>query len=201
MQEAKRQVAARSASRASPGPSEVMIIADDRADPRAVALDLLAQAEHGADSPPVLASDDPAVIAAVEAERRRRRPPWTADHAGRVCQHAPGGRAGRGVRAGAPGVITRDRVDASPRHAAGAVFVGRNGATAFGDYVAGSNHVLPTGGAASLRRPSGPTTFLRDAVVDMTDGAVETLTPHLAALADAEGFPMHRRSAEARRRP
>ena len=83
----------------------------------------------------------------------------------------------------------------------GAVFVGPNCATAFGDYVAGSNHVLPTGGAARHASALGPTTFLRRmSVVEMTDEAVEALTPHLAALADAEGFTMHRRSAEVRRR-
>ena len=82
---------------------------------------------------------------------------------------------------------------------AGAVFVGRNGATAFGDYVAGSNHVLPTGGAARHASALGPGVYRRRmAVVDMTQEAVDALTPHLAALADAEGFPLHRRSAEAR---
>ena len=82
----------------------------------------------------------------------------------------------------------------------GAVFIGPNCATAFGDYVAGSNHVLPTGGAARYASALGPTTFLRRmSVVEMTDEAVEALTPHLAVLADAEGFEMHRRSAEVRR--
>jgi histidinol dehydrogenase len=82
---------------------------------------------------------------------------------------------------------------------AGAVFVGRNGGTAFGDYVAGSNHVLPTGGAAKFASALGPSVYLRRmAVVEMTQEAVDALTPHLAALARAEGFPFHRRSAEAR---
>ena len=181
-----------------------MIIADDSADPVAMALDLLAQAEHGADSPAVLASDDPA------ADRRGGRRLWPScrtpigpDHAGRVCEHAPGDRAGRGVRARAP---ARSR-PATPRPSPSRITRVRgrsssaaNCATAFGDYVAGSNHVLPTGGAARYASALGPTTFLRRmSVVEMTDEAVEALTPHLAALADAEGFPMHRRSAEARR--
>jgi histidinol dehydrogenase len=99
-------------------------------------------------------------------------------------------------------VATRDpQAIVSEITRAGAVFVGPNCATAFGDYVAGSNHVLPTGGAARHASALGPTTFLRRmSVVEMTDEAVEALTPHLAALADAEGFPMHRRSAEARAR-
>jgi histidinol dehydrogenase len=82
---------------------------------------------------------------------------------------------------------------------AGAVFVGPNGGTAFGDYVAGSNHVLPTGGAARFASALGPATYVRHmSVVEMPQGAVDALTPHLAALADAEGFPQHRRSAEIR---
>jgi histidinol dehydrogenase len=100
-------------------------------------------------------------------------------------------------------IATRDPEAVAERITrSGAVFIGPNCATAFGDYVAGSNHVLPTGGAARHASALGPTTFLRRmSVVEMTDEAVEALTPHLAALADAEGFPMHRRSAEARVRP
>ncbi|MEQ9093889.1 MAG: histidinol dehydrogenase, partial [Miltoncostaeaceae bacterium] len=81
----------------------------------------------------------------------------------------------------------------------GAVFIGANCATAFGDYVAGSNHGLPTGGAARYASALGPATYLRRmSVVEMTDGAVEALTPALATLARAEGFEQHARSAEAR---
>ena len=65
--------------------------------------------------------------------------------------------------------------------------------------MAGSNHVLPTGGAARFASALGPSTYLRRmAVVDLPQEAVDALTPHLAALADAEGFPLHRRSAEIR---
>ena len=181
------------------GPSEVMIIADDSADPVAMALDLLAQAEHGADSPAVLASDDPEVIEAVAAalaDLPEAVGPITLVE----CASMP--LAIELAEAFAPEhleIATRDpQAIASRITRAGAVFVGRNCATAFGDYVAGSNHVLPTGGAARYASALGPTTFLRRmSVVDMTDEAVEALTPHLAALADAEGFPMHRRSAEA----
>lgn len=202
VQEAKRQVVGTVGIDGVAGPSEVMIIADASADPRTMALDLLAQAEHGADSPAVLASDDPEVIAAVE-EALAALPDgdgpitlvecasmplavelaeaFAPEHL-EIATHEPGSIASR---------ITRS----------GAVFIGPNCATAFGDYVAGSNHVLPTGGAARHASALGPTTFLRRmSVVEMTDEAVEALTPHLAALADAEGFTMHRLSAEARRR-
>jgi histidinol dehydrogenase len=79
------------------------------------------------------------------------------------------------------------------------VFLGPLGATAFGDYVAGSNHILPTGGAARHASAVGPATYMRRmALVDIPQQAVDILTPHLAALAEAEGFPEHRRSAEIR---
>jgi histidinol dehydrogenase len=82
---------------------------------------------------------------------------------------------------------------------AGCVFIGGGGATAFGDYVAGSNHVLPTGGAARFAGPLGPGTFRRRiSVVTIPRSAAAALSPHAAALARAEGFPVHGESAEAR---
>ncbi len=203
VQEAKRQVVGRVGIDGVAGPSEVLIIADAGADPGHMALDLLAQAEHGADSPAVLASDDPAVIAAVEAalsEMPEAPGPITLVE----CASMP--LAVELAEAFAPEhlqIATRDpEAVAAQITRSGAVFTGPNCATAFGDYVAGSNHVLPTGGAARHASALGPTTFLRRmSVVDMTDEAVEALTPHLAALADAEGFTLHRMSAEARRRP
>jgi histidinol dehydrogenase len=83
--------------------------------------------------------------------------------------------------------------------AAGCVFFGRNGAAAFGDYVAGSNHVLPTGGAARFSGPLGAASFLRrQALVSLPDGAAQRLAPHVGEIARAEGFPVHGESAEAR---
>jgi histidinol dehydrogenase len=200
VQEAKRQVVGIVGIDGVAGPSEVMIIADASADPEAMALDLLAQAEHGEDSPAVLASDDPEVIAAVEAALAGL-PPAIGPITLVECASMP--LAVELAESFAPEhleVATRDpEAIASRITRSGAVFVGPNCATAFGDYVAGSNHVLPTGGAARHASALGPTTFLRRmSVVEMTDEAVEALTPHLATLAEAEGFPMHRRSAEAR---
>ena len=72
-------------------------------------------------------------------------------------------------------------------------------ATAFGDYAAGSNHVLPTGGAARFGGPLGPGAFMRrTSVVSIPSAAARALAPHVAALADAEGLPVHGESAEAR---
>ncbi len=203
VQEAKRQVVGQVGIDGVAGPSEVMIIADASADPRAMALDLLAQAEHGADSPAVLASDDPEVIDAV-ARALGDLPEAPGPITLVECASMP--LAIELAESFAPEhleIATRDpEAIAALITRSGAVFVGPNCATAFGDYVAGSNHVLPTGGAARHASALGPTTFLRRmSVVEMTDEAVEALTPHLATLAEAEGFPLHRRSAEARVRP
>jgi len=77
--------------------------------------------------------------------------------------------------------------------------VGGLSATAFGDYIVGSNHVLPTGGAAHFSSALSVRTFIRNSAhVEMTEKAVEQLTPHLAKIADSEGFYFHRLSAQLR---
>ena len=82
---------------------------------------------------------------------------------------------------------------------AGAVFVGEESGTAFGDYVAGSNHVLPTGGAARFQSALSPATFRRRmARVSLPREAAARLAPAGAALARAEGFPVHAESMERR---
>ena len=79
---------------------------------------------------------------------------------------------------------------------AGCVFVGPYAATAFGDYAAGSNHVLPTGGAGRFSGPLGPGTFRRKiATVEVSAEAAAKLAPHVDVLARAEGFPVHGESA------
>jgi histidinol dehydrogenase len=82
---------------------------------------------------------------------------------------------------------------------AGCLFVGAGAATAFGDYVAGSNHVLPTGGAARFQSALSPATFRRRmARVSLPGEAAARLAPAGAALARAEGFPVHAESMERR---
>ncbi len=200
VQEAKRQVVGVVGIDGIAGPSELIVIADASADPEALAADLLAQAEHGPDSPAVLASDDPEVVEAV-ADALARQP----EAVGRVtlvtCASRP--LAVALAEAFAPEhlqLAVRDaRAVAAQITRAGCVFLGPSGATAFGDYVAGSNHILPTGGAARHASAVGPATFMRRmSVVDLPQEAVDVLTPPLARLADAEGFPQHRRSAELR---
>ncbi len=200
VQEAKRQVFGHVGIDSVAGPSELLVLADAAADPTAIAADLLAQAEHGEDSPSVCAAWDPAVNDAIDAALAAADPP-----VGTItlvdCPSQEDAIAL--AEAFAPEHLQLSLADPgaiAPRiRRAGCVFLGPLGATAFGDYVAGSNHILPTGGAARHASAVGPATYMRRmALVDIPQGAVDVLTPHLAALADAEGFPEHRRSAEIR---
>ncbi len=200
VQEAKRQVAGRVGIDSLAGPSELVVVATADADPELVTLDLLAQAEHGGDSLLVLIAAEDGVLEAVAAE------------VGRL-----GGEGERPTVADAPLALVRVRdlsaavelADAiAPEHlelvgsaaeacadrvrSAGCLFVGRDAGTAFGDYVAGSNHVLPTGGAARFQSALGVGTFRRRmARVSLPPGAAARLAPAGAALAEAEGFPVH----------
>jgi histidinol dehydrogenase len=82
---------------------------------------------------------------------------------------------------------------------AGCAFVGRFSGTAFGDYAAGSNHVLPTGGTGRFSGPLGPAAFRRRiANVSLPGSAAAALAPHVEALSRAEGLPVHGESARAR---
>lgn len=197
--EAKRQVFGTVGIDGLAGPSELVIIADAGADPVEVAADLLGQAEHGPDSPAILISPDAALLDAVAAALAQ----GSADGQVTLVACDDQDTALAFAEAFAPEHLQLQVSGAAAlaervRHA-GAVFVGANGGTAFGDYVAGSNHILPTGRAARFASSVSAATFMRRmAVIALPDGAVVALTPHLAAIADAEGFTNHRRSAEVR---
>lgn len=202
VQEAKRQVSGQVGIDGFAGPSEVMIVADATADPVAIALDLLAQAEHGPDSVAALASDDPVFLDRVASALDHEAEPIGAV----TLVDTPDLEVATALaEAFAPEHLEICTADATRRadgiRQAGAVFIGPNCATAYGDYVAGSNHVLPTGGAARFASALGPSTYLRRmSIVDMSDAAAQVLTPHLERLAEAEGFDLHSRSAAARLR-
>jgi histidinol dehydrogenase len=203
--EAKRQVSGAVGIDGIAGPSELVVVADGSANPAWVALDLCAQAEHGDDSPVAVISPDLALLDRIEevttslaADR-----PSVAD-APAALVRAPGVELALTLAdayapehlelafEGADELVARGRV-------AGCVFIGSGGATAFGDYAAGSNHVLPTGGAARFGGPLSPRTFVRRlSVVSIPAAAARTLAPHVAAIADTEGFPVHGESATAR---
>jgi histidinol dehydrogenase len=190
-QEAKRQVFGQVGIDGFAGPSDLVVIATD---PAAVALDALAQAEHGAGSCVVVLSPreadlpDPgeALLALVRCEDLEAALAFSEAFAPEHLQLS-----GAEAEALAPRVT-----------AAGAVFVGAAAGTAFGDYVAGSNHVLPTEGAARFASGLNVRHFTRVmAEVRIDAPAAAALAGPGAAIAHAEGFEAHAASMEARMGP
>ena len=197
------------------GPSELLVIADDTADPAVVAGDLIAQAEHDPSARPLLITTDAGLVEAVnEALAQQLSDLPTADVASASLEAN-----GRAVivdtvdeavevadRAAAEHlqVMTRDAdaVAARLRHA-GAVFVGTGAAEVFGDYGVGPNHTLPTGGGARGRAGLSvldflrPRTWIRSAASPDGDGA--DLVQDVADFARLEMLEGHARAAERRR--
>ncbi|MGH2923244.1 MAG: histidinol dehydrogenase [Solirubrobacterales bacterium] len=206
VQEAKRQVMGLMVGiDGVAGPSELMVICDAGAEAGWLARDLCAQAEHGADGMLAVASPDADALdrleqATVSAAEKLR----TVNDAPLALVEVPSLDAGVELaNAIAPEHLQlacegAERLAEGVR-SAGCVFVGSLGATAFGDYAAGSNHVLPTGGAGRFTGPLGPAVFRRRiATVEITDEAARELAPAVATLARIEGFPVHAESVEAR---
>jgi histidinol dehydrogenase len=198
VQEAKRQVSGLVGIDGFAGPSDLCVILSAGADPEWAALDLRAQAEHGPDSLVVAVSDDAGLLDALGGDAEQ---------------------AGAGRRA----VVDAEDLDAAlafaealaPEHLqlmgsaaealaprvrrAGCLFVGQHSGTAFGDYVAGSNHTLPTEGAARFASGLSPRHFRRRmAEVRIPAGSAAALAPAGAAIARAEGFEAHATSMDAR---
>jgi histidinol dehydrogenase len=202
--EAKRQVAGIVGIDGLNGPSELVVVAGE-ADPELIALDLLAQAEHGPDTLLALISPDAALLDRVEEAIAQ-----ISDELASVTE-APLAL----VQAGDAPAAVRLADDIAPEHleligaeaealkdkvrSAGCLFVGHSAGTAFGDYIVGSNHVLPTGGAARFASGLSVATFRRRmARVSLSAEAARALAPYGAALARAEGFPVHGESMERR---
>jgi histidinol dehydrogenase len=203
--EAKRQVFGVVGIDGLAGPSELVVIAGPDADPELVALDLLAQAEHGPDSLVALVALDGRLLEAVLAAVRGMAPerPSVTDAELQVMSVGDPHAALRAVEDFAPEHLQLIGAEAEALagevRRAGCVFVGPGAGTAFGDYVAGSNHVLPTGGAARFQSALSVSTFRRRmARVSLPGGAPARLAPAGAALARAEGFPVHAESMERR---
>ena len=205
VQEAKRWAYGRVGIDAIAGPSELMLIAGHDTELDWAALDLCAQAEHGADSPLIAAAVEQAVLDGIESEvmsMAADRPSVT--DAQLALVHVPDlADAVELANAYAPEHLQLMSEDAYALAAqvrtAGCVFVGRASGTAFGDYAAGSNHVLPTGGSGRFTGPLGPGVFRRRiANVSLPGQAAEALAPYVDALARAEGLPVHGESARAR---
>jgi histidinol dehydrogenase len=205
VQEAKRQVVGRVGIDGIAGPSELVVIASSGADPELIALDLMAQAEHGEDSPVWCFSPDARLLDAVAAAVERLAPerPSVAEVEAQLVETNDLGGALELAEQIAPEhlELVGEEAEAladSVRNA-GCLFVGAAAATAFGDYVAGSNHVLPTGGAARFQSALSPATFRRRmARVSLPGEAAARLAPAGAAIARAEGFPVHAESMERR---
>ena len=202
VREAKRTVYGRVGIDSLAGPSELMLIAGHDTDPEWAALDLCAQAEHGGDGPLIAVAVEDAVLnalaAATEAAATER--PGVGEAPLALVQVPDLSDATDLANAFAPEHLELLEEDAallaSRVTTAGCVFAGRYGATAFGDYAAGSNHVLPTGGAGRFSGPLGPGAFRRRiSTVEVPAAAAAKLAPHVDALARAEGFPVHGESA------
>jgi histidinol dehydrogenase len=202
VQEAKRAVYGRVGIDSYAGPSELMVVAGHDTDPEWVALDLCAQAEHGADSPLLAVAVEQAVLDAVATavESAAAQRASVADAPLALVRVPDLSDAIDLANAFAPEHLELMEEDAAQLAGrvttAGCVFVGRHGATAFGDYAAGSNHVLPTGGAGRFSGPLGPSAFRRKiSTVEVPAEAAANLAPHVDAIARAEGFPVHGESA------
>jgi len=206
VQEAKRQLSQRVGIDGFAGPSELLVVlAGSGARPaRPVALDLLAQGEHGVESLVAAVAPDAGILRALGEDLESLAParPTVAAAAAVLVQAADVEAALAFAQALAPEHVQLVGSEAEALAPlvtrAGCVFVGRSSATAFGDYVAGSNHVLPTGGAARFASPLGPATFRRRTTEVRVEGAARDLAGAGAALARAEGFVVHAQSMEAR---
>ncbi len=207
VQEAKRLVFGDVGIDSIAGPSDLVVIADGSTDPDGIALDLAAQAEHGEQSLLVLIADDAELLARVgeRVAAIAERHDSVADAALALVVAGDLETAVALSNAIAPEHLELQVADpvamVAAVTAAGCVFLGAQGGAAFGDYVAGSNHVLPTGGAARFFGPLGVGTFRRrQALVSLPAEAARVLAPHAANVARAEGFPVHAESVEARQR-
>jgi histidinol dehydrogenase len=205
VQEAKRQVTGLVGIDGIEGPSELVVIADGEADAKLAALDLAAQAEHGRGTLLVLLSNSEKLLTEVEPALAELGSEYeslaeTSVSLVRVPSlHAALGLANALAPEHLELAVANALELAGSVRTSGCIFVGRNGGAAFGDYAVGSNHVLPTAGAARFAGPLGVATFRRrQALVSLPDGAARALAPHVSSLARAEGFPVHAASAEAR---
>jgi histidinol dehydrogenase len=194
------------------GTTEIAILADDTADPRHVAADLISQAEHDPAAASVLVTPSESLLAAVEAELTRQVA--ATRHHERVGVALRGKQSGvvlvtdvehglRVVDAYAAEHLEIQTADAAAVAArvrnAGAIFVGAWSPVSLGDYCAGSNHVLPTGGCARHSSGLSVQSFLRGIhVVDYTEQALSEVAGHVLALSAAEDLPAHGAAVSAR---
>ena len=209
---AKRAVSGLVGIDAEAGATEILVVADDTADARIVAADLISQAEHDEQAGSVLVTPSPAVAEAVAVQ---------IDELVAKTKHAE--RARTALAGEQSAIILVDDLDAAravsnaygPEHLelhienasaaargytnAGALFVGPSTPVSLGDYMAGSNHVLPTGGSSRFASGLGAHTFLRpQQVIEYSREALEELHHAIVAFAVAEDLPAHGEAVTAR---
>ncbi|HEX3812552.1 MAG TPA: histidinol dehydrogenase [Mycobacteriales bacterium] len=194
------------------GPTEIAVLADDSADPAYVAADLISQAEHDTLAASVLVTDSEALADAVG--RQLGTQTQATKHVERITAALSGEQSGvvlvRDLEQGLAvvnayaaehlEVLTRDAAAVAARVVnAGAIFVGPYSPVALGDYCAGSNHVLPTGGTARHSSGLSVQTFCRGIhVIEYDEQALAGVSDHIAAVAYVEDLPAHAAAVQVR---
>ena len=194
------------------GPTEILVIADATANPHFVAADLVSQAEHDELAATVLVTDSPELALAVAAEVEAIA---ASTHHGERVRTALGGQQSAIVLvddlmaaaafSNAYGPEHLEIQTAEPHavldhiHSAGAIFLGAHSPVSLGDYLAGSNHVLPTGGQSRFASGLGAYTFLRpQQVITYSPEALQSVEARIVALSTAEDLPAHGKAVTAR---
>ncbi len=208
---AKRQVYGEVDIDSIAGPSEVLIIADDSAPAAWIAADLLAQAEHDTEARAILVTTSSALADDVDRAlvaqlatlpRRAIAEAAIRDHGAAVIVETIDEAVAFANRYAPEHLelqVRESRAVAARIRNAGAIFVGKWASEAAGDYIAGANHVLPTGGAARYASPLGVYDFRkRTSLVEYTQAAAFADAEDIAALAAVEGLDAHGRSAQIR---
>ncbi|MDP5339313.1 MAG: histidinol dehydrogenase [Nodularia sp. (in: cyanobacteria)] len=193
------------------GPSEVLIIADETANPVNVAADLLAQAEHDPMAAAILLTTDTALAKNVQVAVERQ----LVDHPRRIDTEKAIAHYGLIVVVESLSAAAEFSNEFAPEHLeleikdpwallpnirhAGAIFLGYSTPEAVGDYLAGPNHTLPTSGAARYASPLGVETFLKhSSIIQYSPTALQKVAGAIDALATAEGLPSHKDSVRRR---
>ncbi len=209
--EAKKQVFGKVGIDMVAGPSEILVIADGKCDPRIVAADLLSQAEHDKNASAVLVTDSEALAVAVQAAIEEQLPKLRREEIARASIDTNGK------------IIVADNLDTAveianeiaPEHLevcvdqpfdyldkiknAGSIFLGRNCPEALGDYFAGANHTLPTSGTARFSSPLSVDDFVKKTQYTYyTRPALEKAQPTVSIFAKQEGLTAHARSIDIR---
>ena len=209
---AKRMLKGRIGIDSEAGPTEVMILADETADPDCVAADLISQAEHDTVAAAVLVTDSVDLADRVDAALTPRVA--ATKHSARIGEALAGPQSGIVLVDDVDAMIavadayaaehlevqTRDAGEVAMRvRNAGAIFVGRHAPVSLGDYAAGSNHVLPTGGSAAHSSGLSVQSFLRGvSIIDYDEHALSGIAADVVALAHAEDLPAHAEAILAR---